>query len=182
MSPRSGRGTTTPTSLAHAAGVKHMAAIRDTGCKTQPTPSGQTTVATRPQFDYDAAMQIRPALPLSVLLLVACGGEALPPQPPPQLAPAPSAVATPAIAAPLSVPAQVCSAQPARTMALTETKFGVPVSDPYRWMEGNDNAELTSWLHAQGECTQQFIGRIPGNFQREVQVGVLRIDNKWGAR
>jgi prolyl oligopeptidase len=49
----------------------------------------------------------------------------------------------------------------ARTVSVTETTFGMQVSDPYRWMEGNDNAELTSWLRAQGAYTSAWLARIP---------------------
>jgi prolyl oligopeptidase len=98
---------------------------------------------------------------LPFLLLGACGGEA-----PVAQAPAPAPVPPPATAptpmpAP-SVPPQVCGVPPARTVDVTETKFGITLSDPYRWMEGNDNAELTGWLRAQGECTQRVVGHVSG--------------------
>jgi prolyl oligopeptidase len=38
----------------------------------------------------------------------------------------------------------------ARTVNAADDAFGLHLSDPYRWMEGEDNAEFTSWLKAQG--------------------------------
>ena len=38
----------------------------------------------------------------------------------------------------------------ARIVDVTETTFGQTVHDPYRWMEGKDNAEFMTWLKAQG--------------------------------
>ncbi|HEY0992571.1 MAG TPA: prolyl oligopeptidase family serine peptidase [Kofleriaceae bacterium] len=43
-----------------------------------------------------------------------------------------------------------------------EYRFGINVADPFRWMEGDDNAELTEWLEAQGDRTQAYLARIPG--------------------
>jgi prolyl oligopeptidase len=63
----------------------------------------------------------------------------------------------------------------ARTVDTVETKFGIALSDPYRWMEGNDNAELTAWLRAQGECTQRALGRVAGRdalFKRLRELGL----------
>ena len=62
-----------------------------------------------------------------------------------------------------AVPTTASAAPPAARVAnVSETKFGITVNDPYRWMEGNDNAELTSWLRAQGDYTRQWLARLPG--------------------
>jgi prolyl oligopeptidase len=58
----------------------------------------------------------------------------------------------------------VCAGAPLRTTETVETKFGITTVDPYRWMEGNDNAELTTWLRSQGECARRHLGHLP---QRE---------------
>jgi prolyl oligopeptidase len=50
----------------------------------------------------------------------------------------------------------------ARTVDTVDELFGVKVADPYRWMEGNDNPELTDWLRGQGAYTQAYLARIPG--------------------
>ena len=114
----------------------------------------------------------RSLLPLS-LLLGACGGQGAPPRLPPQVPAQTPIVAT--AAPPPSAPAQICGSPRARQVDTSETIFGVTVADPYRWMEGNDNAELTAWLRAQGDCTQRFVGRIAGRdalFQRLRDLGL----------
>ena len=63
----------------------------------------------------------------------------------------------------------------ARTASFSENRFGVTVSDPYRWMEGNDNAEVTAWLRAQGDYTRAWLARIPARdalFQRIRELGL----------
>ncbi len=94
---------------------------------------------------------------LLVLAALACAK----PAPQPQTAP------TSAI---LSAAPQV-----ARTVDVTETKFGMQVSDPYRWMEGNDNKELASWLDNQGQYTRAWLSKIPGRdalFHRIRELGL----------
>lgn len=96
----------------------------------------------------------------SLPLLGACAGEEPPAQLPPP--PPPPALTPVATVAPPAVPPQPCAAAPARTVDAVDTKFGITAPDPYRWMEGNENAELTTWLRAQGECTQRLLAGIPG--------------------
>ena len=50
----------------------------------------------------------------------------------------------------------------ARAVPLMETRFGITTSDPFRWMEGDRNPELTEWLEAQGDRTREYLARIPG--------------------
>ena len=50
---------------------------------------------------------------------------------------------------------------PARTVDVTETTFGQTVHDPYRWMEGQDNAEFTTWLKAQGDYGRARLDATP---------------------
>jgi hypothetical protein len=38
----------------------------------------------------------------------------------------------------------------ARTVAQVDTIFGIELSDPYRWMEGAQNAEFDAWLRGEG--------------------------------
>ena len=106
---------------------------------------------------------------LTVASAIACGGEA----PPPQLPPAPLPAASTSAASAPTAPTQICASQTARAVDATETKFGMVVSDPYRWMENNDNAELTTWLRAQGDCARQYLGRIAGREALDVFVNLL---------
>ena len=65
--------------------------------------------------------------------------------------PAPSA---PAAATPGGPPA-------ARVADGVEKVAGQLVHDPYRWMEGTDNAELEAWLTAQGRYAAAELAGIP---------------------
>ena len=49
----------------------------------------------------------------------------------------------------------------ARTVEQTDDYFGTAVSDPYRWMEDVDSAELKTWIDAENELTQQYLAKIP---------------------
>jgi prolyl oligopeptidase len=111
------------------------------------------------------AMRNRFSLPL--LLAVACGHAAAPSIAPPPRAPLP-VVSTP--------PGGSAAGPPeARTVDVVETLFDVKVADPYRWMEGNDNSELTTWLRAQGAYTEAYLGRLRGRqalFARVRELGL----------
>ncbi len=39
--------------------------------------------------------------------------------------------------------------------------FGTLVADPYRWLENDTSAETASWVKAQNEVTQGFLGQVP---------------------
>jgi prolyl oligopeptidase len=49
----------------------------------------------------------------------------------------------------------------ARTVDQTDDYFGTRVSDPYRWMEDVDSAELKTWIDAENELTQSYLAQIP---------------------
>ncbi len=49
----------------------------------------------------------------------------------------------------------------ARTVEQTDDYFGTTVSDPYRWMEDVDSAELKTWIDAENELTQSYLAQIP---------------------
>ena len=49
----------------------------------------------------------------------------------------------------------------ARTVEQTDDYFGTTVSDPYRWMEDVDSAELKTWVDAENELTQSFLAKVP---------------------
>lgn len=50
---------------------------------------------------------------------------------------------------------------PARTVDVVDHAFGLTLPDPYRWMEGKDNAEFQAWLKAQGDFTRQKLDTMP---------------------
>ncbi|NID14717.1 prolyl oligopeptidase family serine peptidase [Luteibacter yeojuensis] len=50
---------------------------------------------------------------------------------------------------------------PPRSADVTEQLFGVTVHDPYRWMEGEKNAEFERWLGAEGEYTRAKLDALP---------------------
>jgi prolyl oligopeptidase len=49
----------------------------------------------------------------------------------------------------------------ARQVDQTDDYFGTTVSDPYRWMEDVDSAELKTWIDAENELTQNYLAQIP---------------------
>jgi prolyl oligopeptidase len=49
----------------------------------------------------------------------------------------------------------------AREVAQVDDYFGTKVSDPYRWMEDVDSAELKTWVDAENELTQSYLARVP---------------------
>ncbi len=50
---------------------------------------------------------------------------------------------------------------PARQVDQTDDYFGTTVSDPYRWMEDVDSAELKTWIDAENDLTQSYLAQIP---------------------
>jgi prolyl oligopeptidase len=48
----------------------------------------------------------------------------------------------------------------ARTVEQTDDYFGTAVSDPYRWMEDVDSAELKTWVDAENELTQSYLAQV----------------------
>lgn len=49
----------------------------------------------------------------------------------------------------------------ARTVDVVDHQFGLTLPDPYRWMEGQKNAEFDAWLKAQGEYTRGQLDALP---------------------
>jgi prolyl oligopeptidase len=49
----------------------------------------------------------------------------------------------------------------ARPVDQTDDYFGTTVSDPYRWMEDVDSAELKTWIDAENELTQRYLAQVP---------------------
>jgi len=49
----------------------------------------------------------------------------------------------------------------ARKIEQTDDYFGTAVSDPFRWMEEVDSAELKTWIDAENELTQEYLAKVP---------------------
>lgn len=45
--------------------------------------------------------------------------------------------------------------------AVTDTYFGVPVEDPYRWLEDDNSAGTAAWVKAQNAVTEAYLQKIP---------------------
>src|SRR5476651_1462211 len=45
---------------------------------------------------------------------------------------------------------------------VTDTYFGTPVVDPYRWMENLKSPEVQSWMKAQNDYTRDYLSHLPG--------------------
>ncbi|MEA3080496.1 MAG: prolyl oligopeptidase [Sphingomonadales bacterium] len=50
-----------------------------------------------------------------------------------------------------------------RRVALVETQFGVPVADPYRWLENDvrNDSEVRAWVDAENKVTNSFLATLP---------------------
>lgn len=44
---------------------------------------------------------------------------------------------------------------------VTDTYFGTPVADPYRWLEDDNSAETAEWVKAQNNVTEAWLQNIP---------------------
>jgi prolyl oligopeptidase len=63
----------------------------------------------------------------------------------------------------------------ARTVEQTDDYFGTTVSDPYRWMEDVDSAELKTWIDAENELTQRYLAQVP--FRERMQRRLMELIN-----
>lgn len=61
-----------------------------------------------------------------------------------------------------SIPAQNGAGYPkARKVDQVDDYHGVKVSDPYRWMEDTESAEMREWIGAENKITFDYLGKIP---------------------
>src|SRR5574338_1051827 len=69
-----------------------------------------------------------------------------------------SAAAQPAPAA-----APAFAYPPARRVNVVETQFGVPVADPYRWLENDvrNDREVAAWVREENKVTDAFLQTLP---------------------
>jgi prolyl oligopeptidase len=58
---------------------------------------------------------------------------------------------------------------------LVETQFGVPVADPYRWLENDvrTDPQVKAWVDAQNAVTQAFLSMLPGRKALEKRITEL---------
>lgn len=59
------------------------------------------------------------------------------------------------------VPSTPLPYPPARTVPVVDTMYGVPVADPYRWLEDDRDAEVQRWVAAQGDLARRWLDAIP---------------------
>src|SRR5258708_5144953 len=58
--------------------------------------------------------------------------------------------------------APVASAPRPRTVAVSDTYYGVAVQDPYRWLEDASSPEVKAWSDAQNARTRAYLDALPG--------------------
>jgi prolyl oligopeptidase len=51
---------------------------------------------------------------------------------------------------------------PSRAVEVTDVLHGVPVRDPYRWLEDAKSPEVQAWMKAQDDLTRQRLASLPG--------------------
>jgi prolyl oligopeptidase len=84
--------------------------------------------------------------------------------------------------------AQTTTPPPTRAEALTETLHGVEISDPYRWLEDGDSAEVRAWTEAQNAHTRAVLGRVAGRatirreLERVLRTGTVSAPEPRGGR
>src|SRR4051794_40666910 len=69
----------------------------------------------------------------------------------------------------MSSAAQTAQAAPAfaypkaKTVDVVETQFGVPVADPYRWLENDvrNDTEVANWVAEENKVTDAFLQTLP---------------------
>ncbi len=62
---------------------------------------------------------------------------------------------------------------PTRTVPDVDRLFGLVLPDPYRWMEGADNAEFQAWLKAQGQYTRVQLDALPALAKWRAKLGAM---------
>ena len=67
------------------------------------------------------------------------------------------------LSAPLALHADNKLTQPvAPVRPVTDTYFGTPVTDNYRWMEDLKSPEVQSWMKGQAAYTKDYLSKLPG--------------------
>ena len=72
---------------------------------------------------------------------------------------------------------------------VTDEYFGTKVSDPYRWLESTNDAEVVAWMKAQNDYARAILAKIPGRDQLRERVksldnagSVVSVLQVWGGR
>ena len=60
-----------------------------------------------------------------------------------------------------------------RVEAVTEVLHGVPVTDPYRWLEDQESPRTREWLSAQTRYARSYLDFIPGRERIRERIGQL---------
>lgn len=74
---------------------------------------------------------------------------------------APTLLFLAAACAATSLPAHAQQTADTRRVDTVEHAFGLDMPDPYRWMEGEGNAEFDAWLRARGTETRKTLDALP---------------------
>jgi prolyl oligopeptidase len=107
----------------------------------------------------------------AALLVVLAGCASTPAARPP--VPPPTEAAPPPPAAPSATPATPAGPPIARTVGVVDHEFGIEVRDPYRWMEGDDNAELKAWLLGQAKFAASELAKLHGRDKLYTRIRTL---------
>ena len=67
----------------------------------------------------------------------------------------------------------------ARKVEQVDEYFGTRVSDPYRWMEDLESAELKQWVEAENALTQRFLTEDPASaaVRNRIHVRLMELTN-----
>ena len=63
---------------------------------------------------------------------------------------------------------------------VVDTLFGIPIPDPYRWLEDDMSAETMEWVKAQNEVTFNYLSKIPYREQIKNRLSELYNYEKYG--
>ncbi|HEY1010360.1 MAG TPA: prolyl oligopeptidase family serine peptidase [Daejeonella sp.] len=61
-----------------------------------------------------------------------------------------------------------------KKVEVTDTYFGTPVKDPYRWLEDDRAADTKAWVEAENRVTQNYLSKIP--FRSDIK---KRLETLW---
>lgn len=73
----------------------------------------------------------------------------------------PASLALAAVLA-LTARAAIPAPPPTRVAVVTDSIHGIPIEDPYRWLEDKDSPETREWVKAQMSFTQEQLAKVPG--------------------
>ncbi|MGV3684371.1 MAG: prolyl oligopeptidase family serine peptidase [Daejeonella sp.] len=61
-----------------------------------------------------------------------------------------------------------------KKVEVTDTYFGTPVKDPYRWLEDDRAVDTKAWVEAENKITQNYLSKIP--FRSDIK---KRLETLW---